>query len=322
MPDHPATFIHLGLSKTATTTLQTQLFENHSQLHYFGTFTNGGVHKPVREAFLAKKVKVIKTDADPILEKSISEQLAFAEEHNLTPLLSQEGLSNGTPERKHKQAQQLRKIFGPCKAILVVREPASFIQSYYTQQLMSFNTRQFGQSACWTAQIGKPPRYFDINQWLEVCWNPKNPPQKILSTADTADIYSDVFGKENVSVFIFEELVRNPEAFITHFCDCLNIDAAEGLRLVSGKRENDRITTDIIERIKRLEKSPLQRIRFRHASRQKQWDMLIPNRDCTERFRPELSNDWKKTVQDFCRDQNRRLAEGWNLPLADYGYEL
>ena len=318
----PATFIHLGLSKTATTTLQTQLFENHSQLHYFGKFTNGGVHKPVRSAFLAKKVRIIQSDKDHLLEKSIPEQLAYAKEHNLTPLLSQEGLSNGTPERKRKQALRLKETFGDCKAILVVREPVSFIQSCYTQQLMNFHTIPFGQSAKWTKKTGKPPRYFDINQWLEACWNPQNPPQKILSTADTADIYAEVFGKENVSVLIFEELVRHPNAFVERFCKTLNINTQEAQKLLKEKRANDRITVDIVERIQQMEKSPLQRIRFRCASRQKRWDILIPNRDCTEKFRPELSNHWKKTIWKFCREQNQRLAAGWNLPLADYGYRV
>jgi len=289
MKKTPATFIHLGLSKTATTTLQTQLFENHSQLHYFGKFTNGSVHAPIRPALLAKNVRLIKTEADSLLEKGIPEQLASANENHLTPLLSQEGLSNGTPERKRKQAQRFKETFGNCKAILVVREPVSFIISCYTQQLMNFHTKPFGQSPLWVKEIGKPPCYFTIDQWLDACWNPQNPPQKILSYADTADIYADVFGKENVSIFIFEEFVRNPDAFITRFCKTLNIDAQEARKLLKEKRVNDRITVDIVERIKQMEKSLFQRLRFRFADRQKRWDILIPNRDCTEKFRPELS---------------------------------
>ena len=110
--------------------------------------------------------------------------------------------------------------------------------------------------------------------------------------------------------------------FREYFCNCLGIDPREGFELAMKTRVNDRITVDIVERIQQMEKSLFQRLRFRFADRQKRWDILIPNRDCTEKFRPELSNDWKKAVQDFGREQNRRLVNDWNLPLADYGYEL
>jgi hypothetical protein len=322
MPPAPATFIHLGLPKTASTTLQTQLFEHHSQLHYFGKFTKGGVHQPVRPAFLAKQVKILHAGADNILEQSIPDQLAYAAKHKLTPLLSQEGLANGTPERKREQAQRFKETFGPCSAILVLREPTSFIQSFYTQQLVNFHTISFGQRAQWMQQLGKPPRYFDVNQWLDLCWNPQNPPQKILSTADTADIFADVFGRENIHLFIFEELVQTPERFLKRLSDCLNIDTAESIQLTLRKRVNDRITADIVDQIKTMEKSFMQRHRFRRADTQTRWDMLFSDPGCTEKLRPELSNAWKKTIQEFCRDQNHRLAEDWNLPLADYGYTL
>lgn len=320
MKNTPTTFIHLGLPKTATTCLQDHLFTNHSRIHYFGKFIGGGFPATVRPVLLAKHCKIRTLDPGDIREASIGEQLEHAAENNLIPVLSNEGLSGGWGWKKSAQAKLLKKTFGNCRIILFVREPSSFIKSYYTQILKGFNKR--GLSARWAKSLGEPPRYFDINEWLSRAWYSLNSPGQFLSYANTAKIYAKVFGRENVKIFIFEAFVQNPENFITSLCDHMGIDSKEGFDLINGKRSNERITTEYIRRLQEIEQSESLTQQFRNALPKERREMLDPKNQSGDKFKPELPEKWLKKVNALADKQNRRLVKEWGLPLSDYGYRL
>ena len=203
-----------------------------------------------------------------------------------------------------------------------MREPISYIKSYYTQNLKSFNRGWGRQRPKWMAKMGAPPRYFDINKWLDALWHSSGSPAHTLAYADTADIYASVFGKENVKILIFEEFVRHPNAFIRALCNHLQIDAEEGVRLVRNKRSNERITTGYIEQIHSFENSPIKTALFRHSGNLIKSKLLNPAIRRGEKFRPELSTEWTDTINAFGREQNRRLVNDWGIPLSMNGYQL
>jgi hypothetical protein len=314
-------FIHLGLPKTATSCLQMHLFHNHSQIHYFGKIVGGGLPASVRPAFITRSCRIRTLEQGDIREKPVSSQLAYAAQNNLIPVLSEEGLCCGWAWKKVAQALLLKKTFGPCKIILLVREPVSFIQSYYTQMLKDFH-RKRRLIESWAKPLGEPPHFFDINEWLEAAWVSLNPPAQFLRYADTARIYANVFGRKNVRLFIFEEFVRNPRPFITNLCEHIGIDPEEGVRLIDGKRANDRITTGYIDRLRAIEQSPQQRDRFRDAAPKERRQMLDPQIQDGEKFIPELSGKWVERINRLGDRQNRILAKNWDLPLAEYGYRV
>lgn len=316
------THIHLGISKTATTSLQRNLFCNHPQVYYFGKFPDGSVLEAVRPSILSKVCKTRQIEPGDIRSASIHEQLEYATANGRTPILSQEGWSIGTFARKQAQARLFQEHFGDCKIILFVREPVSFMQSFYTQQMMNFQVGMAGRGPDWMKKIKKPPHYFDINEWMALSWSSKNSPRQVLSYAETAQAYAEVFGKENLSIFIFEELVRQPEPFIKKFCDHLGIDGEDGWKLMNEQRANTRITTETVEQINALEKSIIQRIKFRRADKNTRWSLLFPCEPAGEKFKPEFSAEWLEEIHALGTAQNRRLVEEWNLPLSDYGYRL
>jgi len=322
MPEKRYTHIHLGLPKTATTCFQTHLFANHSQIHCFGKYPGMGTVSPtVRPALLSNFERIVEFDSDDIRMASIEKQLAHAMENSLTPVLSKEGLAGGSIEKKQEQARSFVKHFGPCKAIFLIREPSSFIKSFYVQMLKGFH-KDRAVKPDWMIALGKPPRYFDINEWLETAWDSNNSPRNFLSYADTAEAYASVFGQENVLIYLFEEFVQNPAQFVTKLCHDLNIDAEEGFRLIDGKRANDRITTDYTERIKTLEKSPLRSFLFRKSSAEKKWKLLNSGTSSGEKIDPQISASWLKQIHAVSENQNRRLVNEWGIPLADYGYRV
>jgi len=275
----------------------------------------------VRPVLLTTHCRIRELDPGDIRETSIKNQLQYAAENNLAPVLSEEGLACGWSWKKTAQALLLKKMFGSCRIILLVREPASFVRSYYTQMLKDFH-RKKSMKESWARPLGPAPHYFDINEWMAAAWVSLNPPAQFLRYADTARIYARVFGKENVRVFIFEEFVRNPESFLTELCNHMGIDSKEGFDLIDGKRANDGITTGYIRRLQGIEQSENLARQFRKAQPKERKQMLNPTDPSGEKFKPELSDHWLKKINALGDKQNRRLAANWSLPLAEYGYRL
>jgi hypothetical protein len=319
MTTHPPTFIHLGLPKTATTCLQTNLFANHSQIHFFGKFSGGGTPSKTRPILRSILNGVTLGDIDQDLHKKIKSQLAYASQNHLIPVLSQEKLARENAEKKQKQAELFSNHFGSCRIILCVREPISYIKSYYTQNLKSFHRRWRRPRPAWMAKMGTAPHYFDINEWMSVCWDDPGSPCHTLAYADTAAIYANVFGKNQVKILLFEEFVRNPPQFIRQLCDYLQINAEEGVNLIHNKRANEGITTEYIEQIKSIEKSSVKTALFRNSTNLIRLKLLNPETKLGEKFKPELSAE---NINSFSREQNQRLVHDWGISIADYGYQL
>jgi hypothetical protein len=154
------TFIHLGLPKTATTCFQNHLFAQHSGIHYFGKFSSEKFPAAVLPALVAKHLTPHPLEPGDIREKSIREQLDYAAENQLIPVLSGEGLAGGESARKQQQARLFKKCFGECKIILFVREPVSFCKSWYAEMLKSFHIRDEEERRGWMKCMKEPPPLF------------------------------------------------------------------------------------------------------------------------------------------------------------------
>jgi len=316
------TFIHLGLPKTATTALQTHLFANHSQIHYLGKFPRELPHFENRQHLQSIYHHFFNGEFSEPSDSRLADQLVYAANHNLTPTLSKEGIAGAHRERKAELARYFTDCFGACKAILCVREPSSFIKSLYTQKLKSFQKDRRNAPPPWLYSIGKPPKYFEINEWLNAVWNSEDSPRLPLSYADTAEIFGEVFGRNNVHIFIFEELVQNPKGFISKLCNTMGIDAEEGFRLIDGKRANDGITDNFVAQLKKIERSRIRTLQYRRASRKKKREILNPANFPGEKITPEIPDEWLKKIHAFGTEQNRRLVTDWGVPLTDYGYRI
>ncbi len=316
------TTIHIGLPKTATTCFQSHLFTHHPQIHYFGKYADDSVPEFVRPAFAAKFCATKIFPSGDIREADIPTQLTYAAENNLTPVLSKEGLSGGEPNRKQQQAELFKRVFGECRIILFLREPVSFCKSWYAEMLKAFQTRPRTNHPDWAGNFPPAPHYFTPDEWINACWERKCSPQHFFSYADTAEIYANVFGRENIRFFVFEEFQKKPEGFIEKLCTYLHVDAQAGIELLDGKRANDRITTDYVEQIKKIGASRLRKFFFQRSGQESQLKQLSPKQLSGEKFNPEFSAEWLNKINEVAREQNRRITRDWKLPLADYGYQL
>jgi hypothetical protein len=315
--------IHLGLPKTATTAIRFNLFAKHSQIHYLGKFIGGEFPAAIRPVILERwTIRAGIFAPDDIRKEGLDEQLAYAAGTRLKPVFSMESLAGGPIWKKWLQAQRFKKYFGDCRVILFVREPSSFLKSFYVQMLRNFQEREPGRWFGWMKTLGNSPRYFDINEWMHAAWHSFGSPRNYIYYANTARVYANVFGWENIKIFIFEEFVQDPEAFIAKLCDHIGVDPKEGFDLVHGKRSNERLTTDYIRRLQEVEKSKSLTEQFRNAAPNERRKLLEPKEYTGEKIDPQLSENWLKKINAIGDKQNRRLVKEWGLPLADYGYRV
>lgn len=312
--------IHVGLPKTATSLLQAHLFPHHPQIEYLGKFCEG------RSGFRDSAVRAIIMDIargnvfKPDLDRCRSlfaESIAPAAEAGKVPLWSSEDLTAGSLRRRRARAENFRAVFGDCRVIITLRHPVRFLESIYLYKLKDAN---LGPGR----RLGTPPRYFRIDEWIgEESSRPEKGALTHLEYAQTIEMLAGVFGREAIGVFLFEQLVEDARRFLRSLCAFIGIDAAEGVRLTAGKRQNDRWTSAQLDRFKAVERSTWRSTAFRFAPRPVRERMLGRHRaDDGPGARAHLPPEWRERIGELTRPGNRRLVEQWNLPLDRYDYPL
>jgi len=319
----PCCCIHVGLPKTATTMLQAHLFPGHSQIEYLGKFP--GRRNVFRDAAVREIITEVARERvfNPDIaccRRRFVESIAPALEAGRIPLCSSEDFTVGGPRRRRARAENLRAVFGDCRVIITLRHPLRFVESMYLYKLKEAHFRA-GRRA-----IGSP-RYFGIDQWLSDHWRRlEKGALAHLEYAQTIEILADVFGQSAVGVFLFEQLVEDADKFVASLCEFLGIDAEEGVRLAAGQRENGRLTTAQVDRIKTMERSVLRSTLFRFSpAALRRWMLGHRTTDgglAPPAARTRIPPEWQDRFVELTRPGNRRLVERWRLPLDRYEYPL
>lgn len=316
--------LHIGLPKTATKMLQIQLFARHSQVEFLGTYI--GTHRRYRqcrdrdvEEVLNELIWDNRLHPDlrrcrDLYEKSI----APAFEIGRLPVWSWESLMEDRHEVQRRRAENLKAVFGDCKLVVGLRHPLRLVESLYLQLIKRDNV---GSRASFRTGV----RYLPVDAWIKKNWErPGHAPTAHLEYAEAVEVFADVFGREAVGIFLFEQLLEDQTAFIETICRFLEIDSREGVRHALGRRENDRWTQLQFDRLTRIHGSLLRSTIFRFAKKAARRRMLGLTARPSQGppARAEISQRWQQRILDKTREGNRRLVERWNLPLEQYGYPL
>ncbi len=314
-----ACVLHLGLPRTGTKTLQWHLFARHSEIHYLGAF--------IGRAFSEKQGHgTMRNDA----MRAIMEELAWGDvrwpniascrrhlrqavepslERGRVPVLSWESFSTAVPQRRRRQARNLRKVFGPCRIALTLRRPVDLIESTYALVVRREN------------RPGKRPGlwYQSIDDWLEDRhdWEIRPP----LDYFSTVEVYRKIFGEDSIKLFLFEQLAEDPEGYFGHWCRFLGIDPAEGVRLTRAKAENTTASATVA-RVARIQRSRLLTRLYGWLSPGRRFDWLRRPSLGRAPVRPRVSRAGRRRIARITREGNRQLAEQFDLPLERYGYPL
>jgi hypothetical protein len=235
------------------------------------------------------------------------------------PVWSWESLALSQPALRLVRAQNLRAVFGPCKLVITLRQPVRLVESVYFQHLKRENVggkyRRF-----------RRPWVHSIDSWLEEGWGSFRAPGAHLDYANTVEIFARVFGRENVGVFLFEDLVADPEAFVRRLCGFIGVEADVGVALTQQARRNDRWRAEHLSALEDI-----------GASRRKRWAFRLQDKPGRLRMlgldgplgsaqgqpaRVHLSGYWRARIAERTAPGNAALSRDWDLPLHLHGYPL
>ncbi len=320
-------FVHIGLPKTGTKTLQWRLFAEHPEIYYLGRF-DGPAYKArygrfdcCRDATVQTVMNEIaysaQTDPDlPRCRRLLEEALTPAREADLVPVWSWESYATDTLAKRRIRARNLKALFGDARIAITLRNPVALLESAYFQVLKRRNVGGSGKR-------GRPLFYTTIAAWLED--NLQGSIMPHLEYAETIRTYVDLFGRENVSVLLFENLQNDPAGFIANLCQTIGIDPDAGVRLTAGRGDNARWTRAQLDRLQRLDASFAKSLVFLMSGRKTRRRMLdlddagiprVPGEQASAPMPPE----WRKRIFEITADGNRWLVDTYDLPVARYGY--
>jgi hypothetical protein len=211
-------------------------------------------------------------------------------------------------------AERLHAVFGTFKVILTIREQRSMLESAYLWH-------KRGLRHPWSGGI--PHTSFDAYLSAHRTGLTQIGRRSRLSTGDYGAIarhYAHVVGRENVGVFLFEEMVRSPDVFCENLFGFLSVDPKVAEDLLKANRVNSRSTKREYYywgALAYLLPLPVNRIVQR----------LVPNTvlrvlSSGAPMKVSLSSESEKFLANFYRDGNRYLQSEFSLPLEKYGYAL
>jgi len=323
-----ASYVHIGMPKTATTTIQNNIFFKHSEVVYLGKRSE--LPKiPDREttAFYHWLSKSPSSMPQQVLSE-YRETINQRRQQGKTVILSKEALTAAPIEKKKHQARRLHELFGDTRILLTTREPVSFMESFYFQQLRGYQQRPQEHQHI-ASRFGRPPRFFGFNDWLDIAWSlSMGGILNHLKLADTLDVYANEFGRENILIVPFEKIKQDSDQFYRTISEHIGIDADESIAL--SKQDlprNIRWTAGVFERLERICNSRYGRWKFRlFGQKQRLSDYLGKHMetalDGAKRAHAEISEQSRDRILSVSRPQCDRLVREWNVPLAEYGYPL
>lgn len=316
--------IHIGFPKTGTSTLQCHSFAEHSQIEFLGkwSYPAGGwtlldrrrriYSNPDLKRLVDHACGPRSSNPDFDLCASIvAEHLKPAIEAGRVPLLSKEGLSIGTPREKRRWARNLREILGAdCRILVTLRHPVACIRSRYDQHLKRLNVSPHG--------LHKPPHFVGYADWLRRESNLAD-----AGPLDTLECYEGAFGHDNLGVFVYEQLLEDPERYYRGIFRFIGVDPDEGWSISQGRRENEGWSEIQIQRLRTICESPWRSTCYRRLPLRlrRRW-LGLGAPDGTPRHREQTPDDVIEKIDDRFRGEYRAVMERWSVPLDRYGYPV
>lgn len=306
--------LHVGFSKTGTTTLQKHLFSCHSQVQYLGKPFADETFKTLIHQLIMQESTVYDSSALKQYlesEKEILKKIAPAKK---IILLSEEMLLSYSKTRdKGIVAQRLKNVFPFAKVLFTIRDQFEILKAAYLSR---------GRQLSYV-----PPKYLGLHvsfrEWLELAF--ENIERSYLGHVDyykTIAYYSGLFGKEKIGILLLEELSHNLEEYARKLSDFLGIDTFEVKKILAGKHANQGITRFQLEsEILKSQWYPLNRSTL-VSKLLKIYLVLMKNAHRNQDAEVQIPTHLLERIGELYKTGNRALINEFGLPLKEYGYPI
>jgi hypothetical protein len=300
--------IHIGANKTASTTLQRALFNQHSELTYMGEDAyEYGDYRDICNSMV--------NDDDLFYSEDTCKEffLKYSElESNKNFVYSNEDLL--TSRIPAIAAQRLKSLIPDAKIVIVLRNQYTAIPSFYASH------GSFLKPA--------PPSYFhrhvSFDDWMDYnVMFPKYGGVAGYYYNRILNVYSNLYGRDNIHILLFEDFINDKKRFIKKLSNILSINYSESMRLLNGAHERPRVTS----RYYNYNKFRTNFMWSKHLTKNIPFGRSISSRfeNYLKRGHPvkiELNSSQRKKIFDLYCDDNKALVEKYGVPLQEYGYPI
>ena len=316
----PTTFyLHVGQSKTGTTTLQRSLFRRHPDIFYLGQYVPSKISKHCLSEEVYQFLRPLLWDtAAPLNVDRSREQLAriHAAEGATDRrwVASWEELSHFPPHRFREMIQRVQAVFGDCRMLLTLRNPLNRIPSEYLENLKG----HFIKGA--HPWMGEMP-YLDIEQWLHRA-SAGEYLANMLSYGSSVQEAVRILGVDQVGIFLFEDLRASPDRYYSQLFRFLAVDPDRGRALTENEHLHPRVTQSGVEFLRRLNDSPIQRIFLKLAKKKYRKALFARKSQGASAEHVVLPPAWASRIAAATSQGHRWMAETFGLAIAKHGYPM
>lgn len=287
-------FLHPGMAKSATTSLQRLVFARHPEITYLGLpAADPAAKAAIREICRADSLWY---DGERV-RRSLAARLHGGEQ---AVLLSYENFTLYESKDKGLVAARLFELFPGAQVFFTIRRQQDVLSAWYLQKVQKHL---------------RYAHFIEFEPWWEMVSD--LPHRSILDDLRYHEViarYAELFGRERVRVFLHEQLVADPGAFCRDVAGFLGVDAQHFERLLSEGHENPTVPASLLTYGRTLMRFLPQRFARRLARK------LIARGG--KRARVELPPEVRAFVHELCAEGNRKLARDFDLPLERHGYLL
>ena len=306
--------LHVGLSKTGTTTLQQFIFPKHPEILYLGKDRTLQTPMECTNEFAFKILNPLLWNHKSALDLA---QLTRSKDAFKRTQKTKDGLwlasweeLGSRPQRLNLESiRRIKKGFGTCRLLVFLRNPFQRIPSEYLQSLR-YNYLTLGKRSRGLRSLLQP-LYLDLEQWLSKDQSSGQLPVW-LGASDLIRSSLEIVGKENVGVFLFEEFREDPQQSIRSVCDFLGIDPKQAIDMLDNEEThlNARMTQGQVEYLQSLQKSPWKRLSLIWKSPRDRRRIYRQQGGDQQLAKPQLSDKWKGRISD---PPAKGIAGSWIL---------
>jgi len=291
--------IHIGYHKTGTTFLNRKFFKNHPQIHHMG---KPYAHDdPIRE--MIERIIGVKKFNVNLCKSIYKKNILPIQKNKIITISDGQIVKQNFVRNLQSIPERMLDIFGEVSVIIVIRRQYDYVKSLYVQHI----------------GVNNEKKTFD--EWFDDNWDSGGLIKSRMDYFSRIKAYIDVLGRENVGIFMYEQLQKNPDMFINDMCNFMECDCSIFHEEGDKKALNKRMTTlhYFINKNNYL--------RLFSVAIKRVIPIKVHSFICSfifskfSRYEPELSKDRIKLIQEYSHVVNNKLTDKFNLELNTYNYD-
>jgi hypothetical protein len=318
-------YIHIGYAKAASTTLQKCLFSKHPDINYLGLLPTNNVGidvEPINWDCIFLSDSLVRRFYNNIVQQD-SLQFLFDKNNDFLlknlkskfhgskiNLLSHEGLSDTYSADRGVKAERLYRLFPTAKIIIIIRNQYDIIKSQYRDHPFNPLNRDFGAA-------------ISLEDWLNICIVNQNKISFLpsLNYYEVYKYYEKLFGKTNIKVLVFEDLLRDDNSFTNKLSCFMGIDKEISHDLLNSKIENIGVSARF-NRYRKIRRSLSFKIPFRKILSDKFCNSIESFLKKGRKDNIVMGDKVKGEILDFYKKSNIELGKELHIDFKSYEYPI